>query len=98
MEEARRGPLLKATFAAFENDMLKEHLWPQHAANSTLLKEAWSAYLEALCSIICCQPLLPSWIILWGWWWRYVLRTLNGFKHKPVSFAMLMLLSSDACQ
>ena len=37
MEEARKvstPAVLKATLAAFENEMLKEHLWPKHEANS----------------------------------------------------------------
>ena len=45
MEEARKGAtpaVLKGTLAAFENEMLKEHLWPQACGQ---LKEAWSAYI-----------------------------------------------------
>ena len=44
MEEARKGAtpaVLKVTLAAFENEMLKEHLWPQACGQ---LKEAWIAY------------------------------------------------------
>ena len=40
MEEARKGAtpaVLKATLAAFKNEMLKEHLWPQARGQ---LKEA----------------------------------------------------------
>ena len=43
MEEARKGAtpaVLKATSAAFENEILEEHLWPQARVQ---LKEAWSA-------------------------------------------------------
>ena len=46
MEEARKGAtpaVLKATLAAFENEMLKEHLWPQARSQ---LKEAWIAYIS----------------------------------------------------
>ena len=46
MEEVRKRAtlaVLKATSAAFENDMLKEHLWPQARGQ---LKEAWSAYIS----------------------------------------------------
>ena len=46
MEEARKGAtpaVLKETLAAFENEMLKEHLWPQARGQ---LKEAWSAYIS----------------------------------------------------
>ena len=46
MEEARKGvtpAVLKATLAAFQNEMLKEHLWPQARGQ---LKEAWSAYIS----------------------------------------------------
>ena len=45
IEGARKGAtpaVLKATLAAFENEMLKEHLWPQARGQ---LKEAWSAYI-----------------------------------------------------
>ena len=45
MEEARKGAtpaVLKGTLAAFENEMLKEHLWPQARGQ---LKEAWSSYI-----------------------------------------------------
>ena len=44
MEEARKRStpaVLKAELAAFENEMLKEHVWPQARSQ---LKEAWSAY------------------------------------------------------
>ena len=46
MEEARKGAtpaVLKGTLAAFENEMLKEHLCPK--AHSQL-KEAWIAYIS----------------------------------------------------
>ena len=46
MEEARKGAtpaVLKATLAVFENEMLKEHLWPQARSH---LKEAWIAYIS----------------------------------------------------
>ena len=46
MEEARNGEtlaVLKGTLAAFENEMLKEHLWPQARSQ---LKEAWIAYIS----------------------------------------------------
>ena len=46
MEEARKGAtpaVLKETLAAFEKEMLKEHLWPQARGQ---LKEAWSAYIS----------------------------------------------------
>ena len=46
MEEARKASnpaVLKATLTAFENEMLKEHLWPQAR---TQLKEAWRAYIS----------------------------------------------------
>ena len=46
LEEARKGAtpvVLKETLAAFENEMLKEHLWPQARGQ---LKEAWSAYIS----------------------------------------------------
>ena len=49
MEEARKGStpaVLKANSDAFENEMLKEHLWPQV---SNQLREAWtrwSAYIS----------------------------------------------------
>ena len=46
MEEAGKGAtpeVLKATLAAFKNEMLKEHLWPQARGQ---LKEAWSAYIS----------------------------------------------------
>ena len=45
MEEARKGStpaVLKVTLAAFENKMLKEHLWPQAHGQ---LKEAWIAFI-----------------------------------------------------
>ena len=44
--QARKGAtlaVLKGTLAAFENEMLKEHLWPQ--AHSQL-KEAWIAFIS----------------------------------------------------
>ena len=44
MEEARKKAtpaVLKGTLAAFENEILKEHLWPQARSQ---LKEAWIAY------------------------------------------------------
>ena len=44
MEEARKGAtpaVLKATLAAFDNEMLKELLWPQARGQ---LKEAWISY------------------------------------------------------
>ena len=46
LEEARKGAtpvVLKETLAAFENEMLKEHLWPQARSQ---LKEAWIAYIS----------------------------------------------------
>ena len=46
MEEARKRAtpaVLKATLAAFENKMLKKHLWPQARGQ---LNEAWSAYIS----------------------------------------------------
>ena len=46
MEEAGKGTtpaVLKMTLAAFENEILKEHLWPQARGQ---LKEAWSAYIS----------------------------------------------------
>ena len=46
MEEARNGAtpvVLKESLAAFENEMLKEHLWPQARSH---LKEAWIAYIS----------------------------------------------------
>ena len=48
MEEARHlkgatPAVLKGTLAAFENKMLKEHLWPQARSQ---LKEAWIAYIS----------------------------------------------------
>ena len=46
MEEARKGAtpvVLTGSLAAFENEMLKEHLWPQ--ARSQLM-EAWIAYIS----------------------------------------------------
>ena len=46
MEEARKGAtpaVLNETLAAFENEMLKEHLWPQARSQ---LKEAWIAYIS----------------------------------------------------
>ena len=61
-------------------------------------------YLEALHSIFCwsiCQPFQgshSSGIALWGRWMRFCLRSLNGFKHKPVSFAVLMLVNSHSSQ
>ena len=47
MEEARKGstlavPGLKANLSASENEMLKEHLWPE---SHSQLKEAWRAYV-----------------------------------------------------
>ena len=54
MEEARKGAtlaVLKATLAAFQNKILKEHLWPQARGQ---LKEAWtwpwSAYISEHCT------------------------------------------------
>ena len=47
MEEAGNGAtpeVLKETLAAFKNEMLKEHLWPQARSQ---LNEAWSAYPSA---------------------------------------------------
>ena len=43
-------------------------------------------------------PLGKFGIVQWGWWWWYCLRRLNGFANKPVSLAMLKLISSDASQ
>ena len=46
MEEARKGAtpaVLKVTLAAFENEMLKEHLWPQARSQ---LNEAWIDYIS----------------------------------------------------
>ena len=46
MGEARKGAtpaVLKGTLAAFEHEMLKEHLWPQARGQ---LKEAWIAYIS----------------------------------------------------
>ena len=46
MEEAWKGAtpaVLKGTLAAFESEMLKEHLWPQARSH---LKEAWIAYIS----------------------------------------------------
>ena len=45
MEEARKGSthaVLKANWAALENEMLKEHLWPQARSQ---LKEAWNPWI-----------------------------------------------------
>ena len=45
MEEARKAcnpAVHKATLTAFENEMLKEHLWPQARSH---FKDAWSAYI-----------------------------------------------------
>ena len=94
MEEARKGSthaVLKANWAALENEMLKEHLWPQAHIQ---LKEAWSAYISkhfaqtsAGPSATQCKPLQgcdSSGIALWGWWWRYSLRTLNGDTQTSV--------------
>ena len=46
MEEAGKAStsaVHKATLAAFENELLKEHLLPQARSQ---LKEAWSAYIS----------------------------------------------------
>ena len=59
MEEARKGAtpaVLKETLVAFENEMLKEHLWPQAHGQ---LKEAWSARSTSLNLLLVHLPTLP---------------------------------------
>ena len=94
MEEARKASdpaVLKATLTAFENEMLKEHLWPQAR---TQLKEAWRAYISkhfAQASVggpsvnpskFATPPGSPTGAGERG-------SALNGFTHKPVSLTML---------
>ena len=70
--------VLKATLAAFENEMLKEHLWPQALSQ---LKEAWSPHITKHFaqsspgpsdnpSKVATPPGIPDWtgIAARGWW------------------------------
>ena len=96
-----KGSLLLSsrTLAAFENEILKVHLWPQARGQ---LKEAWGAYISKHFLQSSAGPsanpskVANSWDHPAGWWRMCWLRILNGFPHKPVSFAVLKLVSSDA--
>ena len=66
MEEARKGAtaaVLKETLAAFENEMLKEHLWagcgPKHVANSRR-PEVLTSRSTSLNLLLVHLPTLPS--------------------------------------
>ena len=86
---------------AFENEMLKEHLWLQARGQ---LKEAWSAYISKHFTQSSAGPSAnPSKARLLldrplGLVEEVLLENINGFTHKPVSFAVLMLVSEQSMQ